>query len=129
MNKQAIRKQVSYAAPVFDALSDETRLFIVVLLSDHKPRSITQLCRGAEITRQAVTRHLKVLEAAELLTSEMVGRERHYTLKTMVLGHTVKTLDLIATRWAETSPQRATSPPQAAYDAEAEAQAQADMPG
>jgi hypothetical protein len=49
-------------APVFAALGDATRLFLVAKLSGGRPYSITQLTRGSRLTRQAITKHLRVLE-------------------------------------------------------------------
>ena len=51
-------------APVFAALGDATRLEIVSRLCDGQPRSISQLTEGLDLTRQAVTKHLRVLECA-----------------------------------------------------------------
>src|ERR1700733_5245908 len=49
-------------APVFAALGDQTRLSLVVKLLDGPPRSISQLTAGTRLSRQAVTKHLRVLE-------------------------------------------------------------------
>ena len=49
-------------APVFAALGDETRLALVAKLCGGRPYSISQLTRGSKLTRQAITKHLRVLE-------------------------------------------------------------------
>ncbi|MFI5128326.1 MAG: helix-turn-helix domain-containing protein, partial [Candidatus Acidiferrales bacterium] len=49
-------------APVFAALGDKTRLSLVAQLCGGQPRSISQLTRGSRLTRQAITKHLRVLE-------------------------------------------------------------------
>ena len=65
------------AAPVFAALGDETRLRIVARLGDGAARSITHLTEGEGITRQAITKHLHVLEGAGLVRGERHGRRTH----------------------------------------------------
>ncbi len=49
-------------APVFAALGDETRLALVAKLCGGQPHSISQLTHGSRLTRQAITKHLRVLE-------------------------------------------------------------------
>ena len=65
-------------AQVFAALGDPTRLHLVGRLSGGMPLSISQLAEGTRLTRQAVTKHLKVLEAAALVGSESHGRETRF---------------------------------------------------
>ena len=62
-------------APIFAALGDETRLAIVAKLSEGEHRSIAQLTEGTRLTRQAVTKHLRVLERAKIVRSVRAGRE------------------------------------------------------
>lgn len=61
---------------VFAALADPTRRWIVERLLAEGPRSITELATPLDMTRQAVSKHLAVLEAAGLLDREVRGRER-----------------------------------------------------
>ena len=56
-------------APVFAALGDETRLSLVAKLCGGRPRSISQLTEGSKLTRQAITKHLRVLESAGIVHS------------------------------------------------------------
>jgi hypothetical protein len=49
-------------APLFAALGDETRLSLIVKLSHGMPYSISQLAKGSKLTRQAITKHLRILE-------------------------------------------------------------------
>jgi DNA-binding transcriptional ArsR family regulator len=67
-------------APVFAALGDETRLALVAKLSAGEPRSISQLTRGSRLTRQAITKHLRVLERVEVVRSVRAGRESLFEL-------------------------------------------------
>jgi DNA-binding transcriptional ArsR family regulator len=60
-------RQRRHYAPIFAALGDERRLTLLARLSDAYPRSISQLADGLTITRQAITKHLHVLEEAGLV--------------------------------------------------------------
>lgn len=64
---------------VFEALADEHRRIILDRLRRQNGQTLTQLCDGHNISRQAVTKHLKVLEEADLVLTARRGRERlHY---------------------------------------------------
>jgi len=69
------------AARLFAALSDPTRLSLLIILRSGPGRSIARLSANAGMTRQAVTKHLRVLEDAGLVTVERLGRETHYRSK------------------------------------------------
>ena len=86
-------------APVFAALGDETRLRLVARLCDGGPQSISKLTEGAEVTRQAITKHLHVLEEAGLVRGARDGRERVWELETRRLEEAKKALDRISKRW------------------------------
>jgi DNA-binding transcriptional ArsR family regulator len=62
-------------APVFAALGNETRLALVAKLCGGRPCSISQLTRGSKLTRQAITKHLRVLESVGIVRSVRKGRE------------------------------------------------------
>lgn len=64
------------SAPIFAALGDPTRLRLVSRLSAGEALSITALAAGAPVTRQAITKHLQVLEDAGLIDGVRHGRER-----------------------------------------------------
>lgn len=68
-------------APLFAALGDATRLSLLTKLSDGQTRSITGLSADTKLTRQAITKHLRVLEDAGLVVSERVGRESQYAFR------------------------------------------------
>ena len=66
-------------AALFAALGDETRLALVGILADGVPQSISRLAERSPLTRQAVTKHLAILEAANLVATSRRGREKlHY---------------------------------------------------
>lgn len=64
---------------VFKALADPTRRKLVDRLHAASGQTLTALCRHLDMTRQAVTQHLAVLEAANLVSVRWQGREKlHY---------------------------------------------------
>jgi len=87
------------AVHLFAALGDDVRLSIVGSLSDRGPQSITELARHAPISRQAITKHLHVLESAGIATSERSGRERIWRLQAHRLTTAQRYLDRISSRW------------------------------
>ncbi|WP_084420322.1 ArsR/SmtB family transcription factor [Henriciella litoralis] len=90
-----------HTAEVFGALGDETRLKLVSTLSDGQGRSISDLASGFGMSRQAVTKHLKVLESAGLVSNDRVGRESRYRLDPRALGDAQHYLDAISRHWDE----------------------------
>jgi len=62
-------------ALVFAALGDPTRLSLVAKLCRAQPRSISQLTKRSKLTRQAITKHLRVLEGAGIVHNVHAGRE------------------------------------------------------
>src|SRR5215813_7543497 len=68
-------------ASVFAALGDETRLSVLAKLGEGKPQSISRLTAGTNLSRQAVTKHLRVLESAGVVRSLRVGRESLFELE------------------------------------------------
>lgn len=88
-------------APVFAALSDETRLSLLATLSAGVPCSISQLTTDSKMSRQAITKHLRVLESAGLVRAETAGRERRFELDPKPLGEARAYLDLVSKQWDE----------------------------
>lgn len=86
-------------AHVFAALGDETRLLLVAKLSGGEPRSISQLTRGSRLTRQAITKHLRVLESAEIVRSVRAGRESLFELNPVSIEEIKKYLDRVSELW------------------------------
>jgi DNA-binding transcriptional ArsR family regulator len=87
------------AAPVFAALGDETRLRLVVRLSGEGPLSIAQLTQGGHVTRQAVTKHLRVLADAGIARSQPRGRERIWELEPEALREARAYLERVSAEW------------------------------
>ena len=84
---------------MFAALGDETRLNLLVMLSTGVPQSIKQLTMDVPFTRQAVTKHLRVLEAANFVTQKTHGRERRFVARPTGLEEAQLALKAIAQQW------------------------------
>jgi DNA-binding transcriptional ArsR family regulator len=87
------------AAPLFQALGDETRLRLVVRLCDDGPLSITSLTVRTAVTRQAVTKQLRILEGAGLVMETRRGRESIWQLQPGSLEEARRYLALISEQW------------------------------
>ena len=87
---------------MFAALGDETRLSLVSRLCDRGPMSITQLSTGFPITRQAITKHLRVMERAGLVGSTQRGREIVWEIEKRRLAEARRHLETISAQWDET---------------------------
>jgi len=86
-------------APVFAALGDETRLSLVAKLCGGQPHSISQLTRGSRLTRQAITKHLRVLERAGIVHSVRAGRESRFEFDPQPLAGIKEYLDFVSEQW------------------------------
>jgi DNA-binding transcriptional ArsR family regulator len=84
---------------VFAALGDETRLRLVSRLVAEGPQSITRLTAGGRVSRQAVTKHLRVMEHARLVHSTRRGRESLWELDRQRLIEARGYLDQISAQW------------------------------
>jgi DNA-binding transcriptional ArsR family regulator len=86
-------------APLFAALGDETRLALLAKLGAGQQRSISQLAEGSAVTRQAITKHLHVLERARLVRCTHSGRERLYELDPLSIQSLKNYLDALSGQW------------------------------
>jgi DNA-binding transcriptional ArsR family regulator len=86
-------------ASVFAALGDETRLSVLARLSAGTPQSISRLTAGTALSRQAVTKHLRVLEAAGVVRSERAGRESLFALEPKPIADVRDYLDDVSRQW------------------------------
>ena len=87
------------AADVFFALGDRTRLSVVRKLGASGAQSATVLSEGAQVTRQAIVKHLQVLEGAGLVKHEKRGREVLYALEPRRLQDAQAFLDAVSASW------------------------------
>jgi len=86
-------------APVFAALGDETRLLLVAKLSAGRPCSISQLTQGSKLTRQAITKHLRVLESVGIVRSVRKGRESLFAFNPQPIAGMKDYLDSVSEQW------------------------------
>jgi DNA-binding transcriptional ArsR family regulator len=86
-------------ASVFAALGDETRLGLLAKLLDGEPLSIARLTEGTRLTRQAVTKHLRVLEGAGVVHSVKAGRESRFALDPRPLVSAQEYLEHVSQQW------------------------------
>ena len=77
---------------VFKALADRNRRRLLDGLNNHNGQTLRELCAGLEMTRQAASKHLAVLEAANLITTTRRGREKLHYLNAVPIND-------IAERW------------------------------
>jgi DNA-binding transcriptional ArsR family regulator len=96
-SSKTARRQVR--ARVFAALGDQTRLSLVAKLCGGQPRSILQLTEGSQLTRQAITKHLRVLERVEIVHSVRSGRESLFQFDPEPIEEIKKYLDLVSEQW------------------------------
>ncbi len=86
-------------APIFAALGDRTRLSLLMKLSDGDARSIAKLSSDTLLTRQAITKHLRVLESAGLVASLRVGRESRFAARRETIDEARAYLDRVSVHW------------------------------
>jgi DNA-binding transcriptional ArsR family regulator len=86
-------------ASVFAALGDPLRLAMVARLCHEGPLPTIHLQTGAGGSRQAITKHLRVLEAAGLVSSDRIGRDRQWQMRTKQLMELRDYLEQISAVW------------------------------
>ena len=89
-------------APVFAALGDDTRLSLLSRLSSGQPRSISELTHGSQLTRQAITKHLRVLQRAQIVRCSRSGRESLFEFNPQAIEELRSYLDVVSERWDHT---------------------------
>jgi DNA-binding transcriptional ArsR family regulator len=77
---------------VFTALADEYRRLLLERLRRSNGQTLSRLCEGLPISRQAVTKHLVALEEASLIVTQRRGREKLHFLNPVPIH-------AIAMRW------------------------------
>lgn len=98
------RNSAAEHALLFAALGDETRLQLLAKLAGAEPvpisqMSISQLTMGSGMTRQAITKHLRVLEKTKIVRCTRQGRESLYALDPEPLVELRAYLDQISRAW------------------------------
>ncbi len=98
-NRRAAAARLLQNVALFAALGDGTRLEIVARLADGSQQSITQLTAETTVTRQAIAKHLRVLETAGVVRSAKCGRETLFALQPSSLSEAQRALAAIAEQW------------------------------
>jgi DNA-binding transcriptional ArsR family regulator len=101
MSSRSLRatNAVKARASVFAALGDETRLAMVGTLANGQAQSIARLTAGTTLTRQAVSKHLRVLEGAGIVRLVRVGRESRFELEPRAINDVRACLDQVSKQW------------------------------
>lgn len=99
MSSDSVRAFQPDPTPVFAALGDRTRLSLLVKLSDGRSQSIAKLSADTKLTRQAVTKHLRVLEEAGLVLCNKVGRESQFAFRPDTLLEAKSYIDQVSAQW------------------------------
>lgn len=99
MRKRHRTAPAGNAAAIFAALGDQTRLALIARLSDAGPQSIASLSDGFDMSRQAISKHLRVINAAGLARSEQRGREAVWQLDQRGLADAQRYLNAISKDW------------------------------
>ena len=86
-------------ASVFAALGDETRLAVLAKLCNGVPQSISRLTAGTNLSRQAVTKHLRVLANAGIVRNLRLGRESLFALEPRPIEEVRDYLDQVSKQW------------------------------
>jgi DNA-binding transcriptional ArsR family regulator len=86
-------------ATLFAALGDPVRLAIIARLCGDGPLPTIELKQGTSLSRQAVTKHLRILEDVGLVRSDRVGRDRSWRIEARQLAKTRDYLDEISAQW------------------------------
>lgn len=101
-----IRKRITAKpkarARVFAALGDKTRLALVARLCSGEPCSISELSNDSKLTRQAITKHLGVLERAGIVRSSYTGRERLFRFDPEPIDSLQEYLTSVSKQWSQT---------------------------
>jgi DNA-binding transcriptional ArsR family regulator len=86
-------------AAIFAALGDDMRLALIAKLSGGRPSSISQLTAGSKVTRQAITKHLRVLQHAGIVCCSRRGRESLFEFDPAPILSIQEYLDIVSRQW------------------------------
>ncbi|MFJ9947204.1 ArsR/SmtB family transcription factor [Kitasatospora sp. NPDC091207] len=94
-----VRGGAEPADHVLAALADPTRRHLLDLLAERGEATATALAERLPVSRQAVVKHLAVLDGAGLVTATRVGREVRYAVRPAALDATARWMAALATDW------------------------------
>lgn len=99
MRHSSSSQQLRPLSTVFAALGDETRLGVLSNLAQGKPQSISRLTGDTKLSRQAVTKHLRVLQRAGVVRNIRSGRESQFELQLKPVKDIRKFLEDVTREW------------------------------
>ena len=86
---------------VFAALADPTRRQVLSLVAEGRARTATELAAALPVTRQAVSKHLAILEGAELVDAERSGRTMRFHATPEPLSDAIAWMAQVGGEWDE----------------------------
>lgn len=84
---------------VFSALADPTRRSVVERLAAGGPGTASSIAADLPVSRQAIAKHLGILEDADLVRSRRIGRENRYTLSPAPLSEAARWIACVGGEW------------------------------
>jgi DNA-binding transcriptional ArsR family regulator len=87
------------AGAVFAALADPTRRAVLRDVAEHGPVTATELAERHPVTRQAIAKHLAVLQDAGLVAPQRRGRENRWTATPQPMADAARWLEAAGTAW------------------------------
>jgi len=89
------------AQAVFAALADPTRRAVLRSVASGEASTATELAARLPVTRQAVAKHLALLESAQLVDARRSGREVRFQATPGPLGEAIEWLESVGAQWDE----------------------------
>jgi DNA-binding transcriptional ArsR family regulator len=90
---------VTDPGPVFNALADANRRYVLEALAERETATATELAAELPVTRQAVAKHLAALNEAGLVERRREGRETRYELTPEPLGEAMEWMAGVGAEW------------------------------
>ena len=87
------------SAALFATLGDTTRMRLLMTLANGESRSIAELTAGSKLTRQAITKHLRVLERAGMVRCQRAGRESRFAFDPRPVAEMREYLAAVSAQW------------------------------
>ncbi|WP_141434480.1 helix-turn-helix transcriptional regulator [Bacillus sp. 03113] len=91
-NKELVLEKFKLTTPIFQALGDVNRQQIIMLLLEQDSLNVNQITERMELSRPAVSHHLKILRQASLITFKKNGNEKFYSLSSKEFLKQIKEL-------------------------------------
>lgn len=92
-------REATELAVTFAALGDSRRISLIDKLYHAEALSVSELCSGMDVSRQAVSKHLRILADAQLVLSRKAGREVLYSLEKQKLSAANAFLKHVDQKW------------------------------